>query len=119
MLTYHSDESLKQRAVEAAKRHRDQDMLLAGTYGRMDGTFRGCSVGCDAYDITGELLADGYHRITAEYFGFPEWLERLRDAIFEGLPNDERRDFHVRLKEAIPVGVDIEPVRHRLAIRRL
>lgn len=119
MLTYHSDESLKQRAVEAAKRHRDQDMLLAGTYGTMNGAFRGCSVGCDAYDITGKLLEDGYHRITAEYFGFPEWLERLRDSIFEGLPNDERRDFHVRLKEAIPVGVDIEPVRHRLAIRRL
>lgn len=58
-------------------------------------------------------------RITAEYFGFPEWLKMLRDAILGGLPDDERRDFHVRLKEAIPVGVDIEPVRHRLAIRRL
>jgi hypothetical protein len=119
MLSYHNDPSLKERAVAAAKRHRDADMLVTGTYGHMNGAFRGCSVGCDAYDITGRIIDDGYHAVTAAHFGFPEWLELLRDAIFEGLPNAERRDFHVQLKEAIPVGVDIEPVRHRLAIRRM
>ena len=116
--SYHSDPALKARAVEHAKRHRDQDMLLTGTYGKMNGAFRGCSVGCDAYDITGTIV-DAPHAITAEYFGFPVWLEHLRDVLFENLPDTERKDFHVRLKDAVPVGVDLEPVRHMLAIRRM
>jgi len=119
VLTYHNDPALKERAVEAAKQHAEIDRLRAGTYGEMNKGFHGCSVGCDAYDITGHVVGIEPHAITSEYFGFPEWLEHLRDQIFEELPEDERNDFHVRLKAAVPVGVDLEPVRHKLAIRRL
>ena len=118
-LSYHNDPDLKARAVEQAKHHRDSDMLAAGIYGKMDGHFKGCSVGCDAYDIKGAVVKSGCHEITAEYFGFPEWLEHLRDYLFENLSEADRRDFHVRLKEAVPVGVDLEPVRHKLTMRRL
>lgn len=42
-LSYHNDPELKRRAVESAKHHRDADMLMAGTYGRMNGSFKGYS----------------------------------------------------------------------------
>ena len=117
--TYHNDPEFKQRCVEAAKRHATLDRLRAGTYGEMKGGFHGCSVGCDAYDITGDIVGHNPHMITAEYFGFPPWLEYLRDQIFEGLSEGERNHFHVILKMAVPVGVDLEPVLHKLTIRRL
>lgn len=120
MLSYKNDPHLKAKAVKRAKFHRDQDLLIAGTYGEFGGgNFRGCSVGCDAYDITGNVGNYGPHRVTADYYGLPLWLERLRDTLFEGLPAPDRYDFHLQYKEAIPVGVDLNHVHHQLAIRRL
>lgn len=117
-IAYHGDPDFKARCVQAARHHAEFDRLRAGTYGEMNGGFHGCSVGCDYYDIRGEI-GDRPHATTADYFGWPQWLEHLRDRIFEGLPDGQRNDFHVRMKEAVPVGADLEPVRHKLALRRL
>lgn len=119
VLSYHNNPKLKEDAVASAQRHQDLDMLLAGTYGHPENglAFKGCSVGCDAFDISGST--DTPHKTTADYYGFPEWLERLRDTLFEGLDQESRKTFHVEFKKAIPVGVDLEPVRHHLAIARL
>lgn len=51
MLSYNNDPEFKAQAVESAKRHLEQDMLIKGTYGKINGHFTGCSVGCDAFDI--------------------------------------------------------------------
>ena len=112
MLTFHSDPAKKQARIDRAKRHVEQDRLMSGTYN--DGNGHGCSVGCDAMDIDPEN-SENPHAIVSGYDGTPEWLEHLRDVIFEGLPSDNRAGWHVALAEAIPVGVDIAPVRHRLA----
>jgi hypothetical protein len=32
---------------------------------------------------------------------YPEWLVRLQDVVFEGLPEDERNDWHVQIADAI------------------
>ena len=114
MLSYHNKPELKALAIKAAQHHADQDMLIKGTYGHIDGSFKGCSVGCDAYDIMlaqGEskksinsLISNDPHQITSEYFGFPAWLEKLRDTLFEHLEDNE--GWHVSLKESIPVGVN-------------
>ena len=79
--SYHGKQSEKDEAIRNAQRHIDQDLLIAGTYGKKNGLFKGCSVGCDAYDITGKI-ENAPHAITAEHLGFPEWLEYLRDSIF-------------------------------------
>ena len=119
-LSYHNKPELKAKAVAMARHHRGDGMLLAGIYGFTEGgLFKGCSVGCDAYDILGYPELDSPHKITAEYFGFPEWLEHLRDILFENLTEEDSLHFHVDLKEAIPVGVDLEPVKHMLTIRRM
>ena len=117
ILTYHNDPALKARIIEQARHHLAADMLVRGTYGNRDGSkFRGCSVGCFANDIDPER--SDYHAVVAEHAGWPEWLVRLSDALFEGLPEGERDAFHVALREVVPVGVDIEPVRYRLSIAR-
>ena len=106
MKSYNNDPAFKKKAVEAAIRHRDMDMLMAGTYGKdtVHG-FKGCSVGCDAFDITGGIAGDP-HQTTGDYFGFPEWLERLRDSIFESLERADRLNWHVDIKQAIPIGMN-------------
>ena len=109
MTSYNNDPEFKKKAVEAAIRHREMDMLISGDYGSdsING-FKGCSIGCDAFDITGNV-PNNPHQTTAKYFGFPEWLEHLRDKIFEGLESLEdadRSSWHVDIKQAIPIGMD-------------
>ena len=114
MLTFYSDPAKKQERIERHKRHIEADRLMAGCYQDESNPLKGCSVGCDAIDISGD--ADGNcHKVVAEHDGVPEWLEHLRDAVFEGLPEDERAGWHLALAESIPVGADIEIVRHQLA----
>ena len=119
MKSFKNELRLKELHVEQAKKHYEQDMLIAGTYGETDtDVFRGCSVGCFAYEISGQT-DDNPHKIVADDRGLPEWLIHLQDRIFEGLPLEDRKKWHVQLAEAIPVGIDLEPVRHKLAIMRM
>jgi len=109
ILSYHNDPAVKAYHVAQAKHHLAADMLLSGTYAEGDGAdFRGCSIGCMAHDI--DPTRDDYHALVAEHAGWPEWLARLNDTIFEGLPKGERERFHV---------TNLEPVRHQLALRRI
>lgn len=120
----------KQELVEAAKRHYEADMLLKGTFGQttVDG-FRGCSVGCLAHDLfpdsksLGSLIGarpEPIHLAVAEHYGYPEWLARMQDTIFETLPNGpkgENSQWHVQLAEAIaalPDDHDWKRARHRI-----
>ena len=105
MTSYNNNPEFKKKAIEAAIRHRDMDMLMSGTYGNIDDGFKGCSIGCDAFDITGGIAGDP-HKTTADYFGFPLWLERLRDSIFEGLGKADRSNWHIDIKKSIPIGMN-------------
>ncbi len=90
----------------ATRRHRDADMLMAGTYARVeDDGWHGCSVGCLAHDLEPswdhyEIAVRG-HALVAETYGYPEWLARLQETVFEGLPRDARPNWHVDLADAI------------------
>lgn len=113
MLTFYSDPARKQARIDRAKKHVEMDRLVSGFY-RDGETDRGCSVGCDAIDICNDT-GTSPHGVVSEYDGVPEWLEHLRDVIFEGLYDADRSGWHVALAEAIPVGVDIDIVKHQLA----
>ena len=43
-LTYHNDPALKAEKVAQAKLHVEQDRLIAGTYLKTNGEWKGCSV---------------------------------------------------------------------------
>ena len=106
MLTYKNDPALKEMFIKRFAEHRAADDVIQGT-GFDNG--RGCFIGCtmNAYDHEsfGNQIAD-------------QWLAHLADAIFEGLPKEDAPQFGTDLLEAIPVGVDIEPVRWKLTIWR-
>jgi hypothetical protein len=121
VLSYHNDPAIKTFHVAQAKHHLAADMLVAGIYGdHVDGTFYGCSIGCMAHDIDPNArYRSDEHKTVADHAGWPLWLVHLNDAIFEGLPDGARNTFHVQLREAIPVGVNLGPVLHQLAMRRM
>ena len=122
---FNNDETFRQQMVEAAVAHRLADEFIAGTYvdhGRS--TFRGCSVGCSLYDVQVlrgyPRLADyGDHALLARELGLPQFLVRLQDAIFEGLPETERYQWTERLYRAIPVGADLVPTLPKFLLRVL
>jgi hypothetical protein len=111
MLSYHNDLEIKRKYIARVKKHRELDHLEQRLGWRNDGKTKGCAIGCtlEAYD---------HSRYPIE-LGLPEWLARLEDVIFESLPREQAMYWPEKLLEAIPVGVDVEPVRHRLAIRRM
>ena len=107
MLSFHNDPAIKAKYLDRVKAHAKADRLIQGT-GWKGG--KGCAVGCtlEAYD----------HSLYPIELGLPEWLARLEDRIFEGLPKAEAMQWPARFLAAIPVGVDVEPVQWRLAIWR-
>ena len=107
MLSYHSDQAVKDKYVARFAEHRKQDEVVQGEGFENN---RGCFVGCtlDAYE---------HNRFPVE-LGWPEWLAHLADVIFEGLPKSEAPQFGTDLLDAVPVGVDLEPVRYRVAIEQ-
>ena len=87
--------------LPAARRHHAADMISREHgYGKMNGQFRGCSIGCMAYEIDPNGDYDD-HAAVAQHYGYPEWLAHLQDVVFEGLPASEAGDWHVQIATEI------------------
>lgn len=106
MLSYLNDPAVKAKYTARFADHRAADEVIQGT-GFDNG--RGCFVGC--------TLDDYNHSRFPVELGWPEWLAHLADAIFEGVPKTEAAQFGTDLLEAVPIGVDLEPLRHRFALK--
>ena len=114
MLSYLNDVKLKKEIVEEMKKHRKNDQIVKGTYGKENGMFKGCAVGCAIHSLNirkGKDLPYDGHRYFESELGIPEWLARLNDKIFEGLPGGDNTEFAVDFLQAIPVGVDLESIK--------
>ncbi len=117
MKSYLDDPTLKERFLAQLAWHRQKDMIAQGVYGDMtdSGNFRGCAVGCSISSlarIEGEYSFDTMdHSLFERLLGVPAWLAHLEDAIFEGLPWDDARLWPERFAAAVPVGVDLWPLR--------
>jgi hypothetical protein len=114
MLSYHNDPSLKSLVVQEMKKHQAQDQFIKGSYGEVNGKFKGCAVGC-TIDSVNVILGKSYdtssHDVLEGAIGIPEWLSILQDSFFENLPVGENSQFAVDFLDAIPVGVNLEPVK--------
>jgi hypothetical protein len=107
---FHGDPAIKAKYIARVRQHRLAEHLTKGI-GWEPETQRGCAIGCclEAYD---------HSRYPIE-LGLPEWLARLEDAIFEGLPVAEAQAWPEAFLGAIHPGADLELVRHKLALRRI
>src|SRR6188768_1895204 len=114
MLSYHNDKNLKNLVVGEMKKHQEQDQFIKGAYEKLSGKFKGCAVGC-TIDSINKILNKSYttnqHKVFEESIGVPEWLARLQDSFFEDLPYGENSQFAVDFLAAIPVGINLEPVK--------
>jgi hypothetical protein len=100
--------------AEMARRHRAADMLLAGNFNMVGG--QACSVGCFCHDYGLEPADfEGLAKLT----GYPEAAHRLQEAIFEGLPEAERADWHVAFAEKAATVTDWETVIDRTVLASL
>ena len=105
MLSYHNDPEVKAKYVARFVEHRRLDQVIQ-RYGFENG--RGCFVGCTLNDYD-------HDKFPAE-LGWPVWLAHLSDTIFEGLHKSEAPQFGTDLLQAVPVGVDLEPVKNKFLI---
>jgi hypothetical protein len=108
MLSFHNDPTIKEKYLNRVKLHRELDNIIQGI-GWENG--KGCAVGC--------TLENYDHSEYPIELGLPEWLARLEDAIFENILNEEAMLWPEKFLDAIPVGVCVENVKHRLSIIRM
>ena len=99
---FHNDPAIKAKYLARLTAHVKADELIHGK-GWENG--KGCAVGCtlDKYD----------HAAYETELGLPEWLARLEDVIFEGLPQKDAPQFAVDFLSAPQVGANLERVQFK------
>ncbi len=86
---------IKEKYVARLEKHYKLDEIIKGKYWE-DG--KGCAVGCTIH-------SDNHNRYESE-LGIPEWLAKLEDVLFEGMPNSNAKEFPLKFIKSIPVGFD-------------
>lgn len=105
LLSFHNDSAIKEKYLNRLHLHYKADEIIKGTYWENG---KGCAVGCTVHSRS--------HASYESELGIPRILARLEDTIFEGLPNEKAKEFPIQFLEAIPVGVDLEPVWRKFMI---
>src|ERR1700677_1718298 len=118
MITYNNDIKLKKKFVAEIEKHRKADAIVQGTYGKQNGKWSGVAAACSLRSlaiIEGKELVEQYseHASYETDLGIPEWLARLEDTIFEGLPVEEAKKWPTLFAKSIKVGVDLDPIKYR------
>src|SRR5438034_777684 len=107
--TYLNDPTLKANFLIEIGKHEQQDQIIKGTYGRMNGMFKGCAIGCALHSLnilqgkTGKASAEatGDHRRYETELGLPLWFAYMEDRLFENLPDELATTWPRRLAEVI------------------
>jgi hypothetical protein len=103
MKAFHGKLSVKKKYLARVKAHRLADQIVKGTYWAEG---KGCAVGCTVHS--------GKHASYETELGIPEWLARLEDALFEGMPDEDAQKWPETFLAAIPVGADLEPIKAKI-----
>lgn len=101
----------KKEFVKELRAHQKADDFIKGSY--WNGS-KGCAVGCSLESIkrTKKIeLSESDHAQYPTLLGIPEWLARVEDTIFEGLPLGRSKSWPVEFAKAIPENVDLEKLK--------
>jgi len=98
---YHGEVSQKRATLKQLREHRRLDQIVQGTYWIGNGDGRGCCVGCLTHDPSGG------HSLFPDRWGIPVNIAYLMDDLFESLPEEEAKDWPMRIMGAIPIGADL------------
>jgi len=114
------NQELKDEIVAEIIKHRKQDQIIQGSYGKnVNGVWKGCAVGCAIHSLNlkkGKTLEVSSHKVYETEFGIPEILARLEERIFEGLSVEDSKTWPENFMSAIPVNVDLSLVWPKLAV---
>ena len=105
LLSFHGDPKVKKKYLSRVKAHAKADEIIKGQY--WDDK-KGCAVGCTIHSSD--------HSAYEKELGLPEWLAKLEDVIFEGLPNGEAKKWPSQFLEAIPVGINLDKVKWKFCV---
>src|ERR1700676_815813 len=97
---YHNDPAIKEVLINQLQAHYDADEIIKGTYWQ-DG--KGCAVGCSIHSSD--------HSLYEKELGLPEWIARVEDRIFEGLPNHLSKEWPLRISKAVKIGSNIDKIK--------
>ena len=113
MRAFLNDPELKTGLVAEVRKHREQDQIIKGTYGKMNGVWKGCAVGCSirSFNLLRGTDHDTSDHAVYEQFGIPQWLARVQDTIFEGLPEERSVLWPEEFWTAIVPGADLDKVK--------
>ena len=110
MLTFHNDPVQKIKYKTLYSDARESGHMMRGDYFNSH-TQKGCLIGLATHG--------SYHEEFANESGIPEWLLRLAETCFEGLPEETFQEFPEKLMDAIPIGIshaDLEIIKHKIAV---
>ncbi len=102
LLAFHGETKIKQKYLRRVRDHKKADEIVQG-YGYWSNG-KGCAVGCTLH------VDDDPHPHYETELGIPQRLAYLEDAIFEGLPVDDAREWPSRFLSAIKPGADLSIV---------
>jgi hypothetical protein len=100
LLTFHNDPKVKEFYLSRVQAHYDADEIIKDKYWENG---KGCAVG--------RTLHSSDHSDYETELGVPKWVAKLEDTIFEGLPNEEAKEFPVRFIRDTPIGVDLSQIK--------
>ncbi len=100
MQAFHNDEKIKEKYLKRVLDHQKADEIIKGEYW-LNG--KGCAVGCTVHSSD--------HASYESELGIPEWMARLEDTLFEGMPVDEAKIWPYRFLDSISVGQDLDKVK--------
>jgi hypothetical protein len=100
MKAFLNNASVKKKYLARVRSHIKADEIIKGKYWQ-DG--KGCAVGCTIHSSN--------HQAYELELGIPEWLARVEDIIFEGLPNERAKTWPEEFLDSIKVGVDLEQIK--------
>jgi hypothetical protein len=99
LVAYHADPAIKRGILKQLRAHAKADEIVKGRYWE-DG--KGCAVGCTVHS--------NEHSAYETRFGIPEVLARLKETIFEGLPNGRAKEWPIQFMLAVKPGADLSRV---------
>src|ERR1700730_6830463 len=99
MKSFHNDPKIKAKYLKRVKDHFKADEIVKGKYWENG---KGCAVGCTIHDSN--------HKLYETELGIPEWLARVEDTIFEGLPNERAKLWPEQFLKAIKPGKNLNKI---------
>jgi hypothetical protein len=107
------NQKLKTLMIDEIKAHQEADQIIQGTYGKENGKWKGCAVGCSIHSLNLKLKKDystSDHSVYETAFGIPSELAYLEDELFEEMEIEDAKKWPLRFMQAIPVKTDLSHV---------